>query len=266
MWQAQRTRCPKPHPRRCAHGKLLPRDPSRQRKLRPARKQTAIRARPRSASPQNRRGTQRRNVSLPNRCSRQRRSGLPRNRDSRLRRSVSPPNRRSTQRRSVLPRNRGSTLSRSGSPPSRRSTHRPTVPPQNRRRAQSLASAEAEDGLPARRRRTKSQNQRGRDLGQTCAPRHLVKVDCSFTKSFVVPRGGMPRLRRINQLECQTGARAIFEAQRLSGALANHSRPPSSRVRRSAILGTTSEPTLTLQPLDDLLHSYLADGSDICSC
>src|SRR6266508_1138339 len=279
MWQAQRTRCPKPHPRRCAHGKLLQRDPSRQRKLRPARKQTAIRARPRSASPQNRRGTQRRsvsppnrcstqrrNVSLPNRCSRQRRSGLPRNRDSRLRRSVSPPNRRSTQRRSVLPRNRGSTLSRSGSPPSRRSTHRPTVPPQNRRRAQSLASAEAEDGLPARRRRTKSQNQRGRDLGQTCAPRHLVKVDCSFTKSFVVPRGGMPRLRRINQLECQTGARAIFEAQRLSGALANHSRPPSSRVRRSAILGTTSEPTLTLQPLDDLLHSYLADGSDICSC
>jgi integrase len=52
--------------------------------------------------------------------------------------------------------------------------------------------------------------------------------------NYVVPRGGMPRLSRINQLECQTGAHAIFEAQRLSGALANHSRPPSSRVRRSA--------------------------------
>src|SRR6266540_2761150 len=191
MWQAQRTRCPKPHPRRCAHGKLLPRDPSRQRKLRPARKQTAIRARPRSASPQNRRGTQRRSVSPPNRCSTQRRNVLLRNRSN-------------TQSRSGLRRNRGGRLRRSGSPPSRRSTHRPTVPPQNRRRAQSLASAEAEDGLPARRRRTKSQNQRGRDLGQTCAPRHLVKVDCSFTKSFVVPRGGIEPPTPAFSVQCST--------------------------------------------------------------
>src|SRR6266511_888554 len=217
MWQAQRTRCPKPHPRRCAHGKLLPRDPSRQRKLRPARKQTAIRARPRSASPQNRRGTQRRSVSPPNRCSTQRRNVSLPNRCSRQRRSVSPPNRRSTQRRSVLPRNRSNTqsrsglrrnrggrLRRSGSPPSRRSTHRPTVPPQNRRRAQSLASAEAEDGLPARSRRTKSQNQRGRDLGQTCAPRNLVKVDCSLTKRFVVLRGGIEPPTPAFSVQCST--------------------------------------------------------------
>src|SRR5256886_1237218 len=257
MWQTQRTRRPKPHPRRCAHWKLWPRDANRRRKLGPASKRTAIRARPRSASlqtrrgtqswivlPANRRGTQRRSVSPPNRCSTQRRSGLPRNRDSRLRRSVSPrnrdsrlrwsvsprnrdsrlrwsvspPNRRSTQRRSVLPRNRSSRLRRSGSPPSRRSTQSRTVPPQNRRRAQSLDSAEEQDRLPARRRRTKSQNQSGRDLGQTCAPRHLFKVDCSFTKSFVVPRGGLAQSKKINDLRVRGTPESSHTITRLSAA------------------------------------------------
>src|SRR2546430_1197879 len=153
MWQTQRTRRPKPHPRRCAHWKLWPRDANRRRKLGPASKRTAIRARPRSASPQNRRGTQ-----------------------SRI------------------------------------------VPPQNRRRAQSLDSAEEQDRLPARRRRTKSQIQSGRDLGQTCAPRHLFKVDCSFTKSFVVPRGGLAQSKKINDLRVRGTPESSHTITRLSAA------------------------------------------------
>jgi hypothetical protein len=39
-----------------------------------------------------------------------------------------------------------------------------------------------------------------------------------------VPRGGLPRLWRINELECQTGAGGSFDPQRLSSALANHDR------------------------------------------
>jgi len=37
----------------------------------------------------------------------------------------------------------------------------------------------------------------------------------------MVPRGGLPQLSRINQLECQTGARGRVDPQTFSGALAN---------------------------------------------
>jgi hypothetical protein len=48
----------------------------------------------------------------------------------------------------------------------------------------------------------------------------------------VVPRGGMPRLSRINQLECQTAARGDFDPQRFSGEVAN--RHPSAKADASS--------------------------------
>ena len=40
----------------------------------------------------------------------------------------------------------------------------------------------------------------------------------------MVPRGGLPRVSRINELECQTSIRGSFDPQRFSGEVSNRDR------------------------------------------